>query len=133
QVLASTLPPGRSVVLARTLFVLAEMVGAFAAALVIGIPGRIYVITTAIWDSTLAYPPDYGRASAMGLALFVVMFGMLTFYRWMVGRGSFATISGKAFRPRPMDMGRWAWLLFGVCCLYVILAVLLPIAALVFT
>ena len=42
--------------------------GSFAAALVIGIPGRIYVITTAIWDSTLSYPPDYGRASAMGLA-----------------------------------------------------------------
>ena len=50
-----------------------------AAALVLGIPGRIYVITTAIWDSTLAYPPDYGRASAMGLSLFVVMFGMMMF------------------------------------------------------
>jgi iron(III) transport system permease protein len=120
-------------VLGATLFVFAEMLGSFAAALVIGIPGRIYVITTAIWDSTLAYPPDYGRASAMGLTLFVVMFGMLTFYRWMVGRGSFATITGKAFRPRPMDMGRWAWLLFALCCLYVLLAVILPIGALVFT
>ena len=62
-----------------------------------------------------AYPPDYGRASAMGLALFVVMFGMLTFYRRVIGRGSFATITGKAFRPRPMDMGRLAWVLFSVC------------------
>jgi ABC-type spermidine/putrescine transport system permease subunit II len=50
-----------------------------------------------------------------------------------VGRGSFATITGKAFRPRPMDMGRMAWLLFGVCALYVLLAVLLPIAALLLT
>src|SRR5258707_13987615 len=32
-----------------------------------------------------------------------------------------------------MDMGRLAWLLFGVCVLYVFLAVVLPIAALVFT
>ncbi len=69
---------------APSLFVFAEMLGSFAAALVLGIPGRIYVITTAIWDSTLAYPPDYGRASAMGLSLFVVMFGMLTFYRRMI-------------------------------------------------
>src|SRR5260221_8122457 len=69
----------------------------------------------------------------MGLALFVVMFGMLTFYRRMIGRGSYATITGRAFRPRPMDMGGLAWLLFGVCCLYVLLAVVLPIAALVLT
>ena len=105
----------------------------FAAALVIGIPARVYVITTAIWDSALAYPPDYGRASAMGLSLFVVMFAMLTFYRWRIGRGSYATITGKAFRPRPMDMGWLAWLLLGVCLLYVLLAVVLPLAALVFT
>src|SRR5260221_6901523 len=69
----------------------------------------------------------------MGLALFVVMFAMLTFYRRVIARGSYATITGKAFRPRPMDMGRLAWLLFGVCALYVLLAVVLPLAALIFT
>jgi iron(III) transport system permease protein len=131
--LTVTLPLVMPGVLGATLFVFAEMLGSFAAALVIGIPGRIYVITTAIWDSTLSYPPDYGRASAMGLALFVVMFGMLTFYRRVVRRGSFATITGKAFRPRPMDMGKLAWLLFGVCALYIFLAVLLPLAALILT
>lgn len=131
--LTVTLPLVMPGVLGATLFVFAEMLGSFAAALVIGIPARIYVITTAIWDSTLSYPPDYGRASAMGLALFVVMFGMLTVYRTMIVGGSFATITGKAFRPRPMDMGRLAWLLFAVCCLYVFLAVILPIAALLLT
>jgi len=131
--LTVTLPLVMPGVLGATLFVFAEMLGSFAAALVIGIPGRIYVITTAIWDSTLSYPPAYGRASAMGLALFVVMFGMLTFYRYMIVGGSFATITGKAFRPRPMDMGKLAWVLFGVCILYVFLAVILPIAALLLT
>jgi iron(III) transport system permease protein len=131
--LTVTLPLVMPGVLGATLFVFAEMLGSFAAALVIGIPGRIYVITTAIWDSTLSYPPDYGRASAMGLALFIVMFGMLTFYHRVIARGSFATITGKAFRPRPMDMGRLAWLLFAFCMLYVLLAVVLPIGALLFT
>jgi len=131
--LTVTLPLVMPGVLGATLFVFAEMLGSFAAALVIGIPGRIYVITTAIWDSTLSYPPDYGRASAMGLALFVVMFGMLTFYRYMIVGGSFATITGKAFRPRPMNMGRLAWVFFGVCLLYILLAVILPVAALLLT
>ncbi len=131
--LTVTLPLVMPGVMGAMLFVFAEMLGSFAAALVLGIPGRIYVITTAIWDSTLAYPPDYGRASAMGLSLFVVMFGMLTFYRRVIGRGSFATITGKAFRPRPMDMGRFAWVLFSICALYVALAVVFPIAALLMT
>ena len=131
--LTVTLPLVMPGVLGATLFVFAEMLGSFAAALVIGIPARIYVITTSIWDSTLSYPPDYGRAAAMGLALFVVMFGMLTFYRRLVNRGSFATITGKAFRPRPMNMGGLAWLLLGVCCLYIFLAVVLPIGALILT
>jgi iron(III) transport system permease protein len=131
--LTVTLPLVMPGVLGAMLFVFAEMLGSFAAALVLGIPGRIYVITTAIWDSTLAYPPDYGRASAMGLSLFVVMFGMLTFYRRVIARGSFATISGKAFRPRPMDMGRFVWVLFSICALYVALAVVFPIAALLMT
>ena len=82
--LTVTLPLVMPGVLGATLFVFAEMLGSFAAAFVLGIPGRIYVITTAIWDSTLAYPPDYGRASAMGLSLFVVMFVMLTFYRRVI-------------------------------------------------
>ena len=126
-----TLPLVAPGVLGAAIFVFAEMLGSFAAALVLGIPGRIYVITTAIWDSTLTYPPDYGRAAALGLSLFAVMFGMLTLYRWIIGRGSYATISGKAFRPRPMDMGRLAWALFGFCCAYVLVAVVLPLAALV--
>jgi iron(III) transport system permease protein len=131
--LTVTLPLVMPGVLGATLFVFAEMLGSFAAALVIGIPARIYVITTAIWDSTLSYPPDYGRASAMGLSLFVVMFGTLTFYRWRINKGSFTTITGKAFRPRPMDMGRLAWIFFGVCGLYILVAVVLPLAALIFT
>jgi iron(III) transport system permease protein len=131
--LTVTLPLVMPGVLGATLFVFAEMLGSFAAALVIGLPARIYVITTSIWNSTLSYPPDYGRAAAMGLALFVVMFGMLSFYRWLVNRGSFATITGKAFRPRTMDMGRLGWLLLGICWLYILLAVLLPIGALLLT
>jgi iron(III) transport system permease protein len=131
--LTVTLPLVLPGVLGATLFVFAEMLGSFAAALVLGIPGRIYVITTSIWDATQTYPPQYGRASAMGLSLFLVMVLMLGFYRWVVKRGSYATISGKGFRPRPMDMGRAAWALFSIVLLYILLAVVLPLAALLLT
>ena len=36
------------------------------------------------------------------------------------------TVTGKAFRPRLMEVGRLRWVLFGVCALYVLLSVVLP-------
>jgi iron(III) transport system permease protein len=131
--LTVTLPLVLPGVLGATLFVFAEMLGSFAAALVLGIPGRIYVVTTSIWSTVEAFPPNYGKAAAMGLSLFLVMVAMLSVYRFVVARGSYATITGKAFRPRPMDMGRFAWVLLAVCLLYILLAVLLPVAALLLT
>jgi iron(III) transport system permease protein len=119
--------------LGAVVFVFAEMLGSFAAALVLGLPGRFFVVTTAIWQYTLSYPPEYGKASALGLALFGVMFLSLSFYRWMVRRATFATISGKAFQPRSIDMGSGRYWLAAICWLYVFVAVVLPIAALLLT
>src|SRR6266581_1403396 len=79
-----TLPLVTPGVLGATVFVFAEMLGSFAAALVLGVPGRFFVITTSIWEATLSFPPDYGRAAAMGLALFAVMFVTLSLYRWII-------------------------------------------------
>jgi len=129
-----TLPMVAPGVLSAAVFVFAEMLGAFAAAFVLGIPGRFFVITTAIWEATLSYPPDYGRAAALGLSLFAVMLVTLGISRRITGRGSFATISGKAFRPRPIDMGRGGgWLLLVVCWTYIAVSVVLPLAALLLT
>src|SRR5207237_876428 len=54
-------------------------------------------------------------------------------YRWIIRRGNYATITGKAFRPRPLEMGAITWLLFALCCFYVLVAVVLPLAALTLT
>jgi iron(III) transport system permease protein len=128
-----TLPLVAPGVLSATVFVFAEMLGSFAAAFVLGVPGRFFVITTAIWEETLSFPPDYGAAAATGLCLFVVMLITLTISRLILRKGSFATISGKAFRPKPIDVGALGWLLQCVCWAYVGLAVFLPLAALLMT
>jgi iron(III) transport system permease protein len=132
-ILTVTLPMVLPGVLSATVFVFAEMLGAFAAAFVLGIPGRFFVITTAIWEATLSYPPDYGRAAALGLTLSLAMMGTLGLARLLSRRGSFATISGKAFRPRPVAMGRGGWVLLVVCWGYVAVSVILPLAVLLLT
>jgi iron(III) transport system permease protein len=131
--LTVTLPLVLPGVAGAAVFVFAEMLGSFAAAFVLGIPARFVVITTAIWQAVTMYPADYGRAAALGIGLFAVMFLTLSLYRMVIRRGHFATITGKAFRPRPMQVGRLAWLLFALCLAYVIAAVVLPLAVLLLT
>src|SRR3954468_13906701 len=128
-----TLPMVAPGVLSATIFVFAEMLGSFAAAFVLGIPGRFYVVTTAIWESTLSHPPDYGHAAAMGLSLFGAMLITLGIARIIMRHGSYATITGKAFRPRPMDVGAMRYPLMGIAWGYIIVAVVLPLAALTLT
>lgn len=128
-----TLPMVAPGVISATIFVFAEMLGSFAAAFVLGIPGRFYVVTTAIWQATLSFPPDYGRASAMGLSLFAIMLVTLTLARLIVRKGSFATITGKAFRPREMDVGLMKWPLLAVAWGYIFVGVILPLGALLLT
>jgi len=127
-----TLPLVAPGVLGAAIFVFAEMLGSFSVALVLGTPARFYVITTAIYHFVSQYPPRIALAAAMGASLFAVMFAMLWLYRWLTSRNSFVTVSGKAFRPRVMDMGPLRWVLFGVVVLYVLASAILPVATLLF-
>jgi iron(III) transport system permease protein len=127
-----TLPLVVPGVLGAAIFVFAEMLGSFAAALVLGLPSRYYVITTAIYQLVQQYPPKIQIAAAMGVSLFAVMFFMLFLYRRIVMTGSYVTITGKAFRPRVADIGPLRYLLLGVCLLYLFAAVGLPLVTLLY-
>jgi len=125
-----TLPLVIPGVLGATVFVFAEMLGSFSAALVLGLPNRFYVVTTAMYQLVSQYPPRFPTAAALGVSLFAVMFGMVWLYRRIVARGHYATITGKAFRPRVLRVGRLRWVLFAVCLLYLAIAVVLPVLTL---
>ena len=130
--LTITLPLVAPGVLGAAIFVFAEMLGSFSAALVLGQPNRFYVITTAIYQLVSQYPPRIPLAAAMGVSLFAVMFVMLFLYRRIITSRSYVTISGKAFRPRVMDVGGLRWVLLAVCLLYVMVSVVLPILTLAY-
>src|SRR5580704_14173209 len=127
-----TLPLVAPGVLGAAIFVFAEMLGSFSAALVLGLPSRFYVVTTAMYQLVSQYPPRIPLAAAMGVSLFAVMFAMLFVYRRIVTRRSYVTITGKAFRPRVMDVGRLRFVLLAVCILYILLSVGLPLLTLVY-
>src|SRR5215468_9561482 len=127
-----TLPLVAPGVLGAAIFVFAEMLGSFSAALVLGLPSRFYVVTTAMYQLVSQYPPRIPLAAAMGVSLFVVMFAMLFVYRRIVTRRSYVTITGKAFRPRVMDVGALRFVLLAVCLLYIALSVVLALFTLAY-
>jgi iron(III) transport system permease protein len=127
-----TLPLVAPGVLGAAIFVFAEMLGSFSAALVLGFPNRFYVITTAMYQLVSQYPPRIPLAAAMGVSLFAVMFAMLFVYRRIITSRSYVTITGKAFRPRVMDVGALRFVLLGVCVLYVALSVVIPLLTLAY-
>jgi iron(III) transport system permease protein len=128
-----TLPLVMPGVLGAAIFVFAEMLGSFSAALVLGLPSRFYVVTTAMYQLVSQYPPQFPRAAAMGVSLFAVMFAMVYVYRRVVSGGTYVTITGKAFRPRVMDVGALRWSLLAVCWAYLGVAVVLPIFTLLYS
>jgi iron(III) transport system permease protein len=125
-----TLPLVLPGVLGAAIFVFAEMLGSFAAALVLGLPSRYYVVTTAIYTLVQQYPPKIPVAAAMGTSLFAVMFVTLFIYRRIITAGSYVTITGKAFRPRVNDVGRLRYVLLAVCVFYLLCSVVLPLLTL---
>jgi iron(III) transport system permease protein len=127
-----TLPLVLPGVLGAAIFVFAEMLGSFSAALVLGLPSRFYVVTTAMYQLVSQYPPQFPRAAAMGVSLFAVMFAMVYVYRRVVSRGNYVTITGKAFRPRVMNVGRLRWPLLALCGAYLGVAVVLPVLTLLY-
>ena len=125
-----TLPLVLPGVLGAAVFVFAEMLGSFAVALVLGLPDRYYVVTTAIYQLVQQYPPKIPLAAAMGTSLFVVMFVTLFIYRRIITAGSYVTITGKAFRPRVNDVGRLRYVLLAICVFYLFCSVVLPLLTL---
>ena len=127
-----TLPLVLPGVLGAAVYVFAEMLGSFSAALVLGLPARFYVVTTAMYQMVSQYPPRFPTAAAMGVSLFAVMFVMVWIYRRIISAGSYVTITGKAFRPRVMDVGSLRWPFLAICLAYLAVAVILPVLTIVY-
>ena len=130
-----TLPLVAPGVLGAAMFVFAEMLGSFSAALVLGTPSRFYVITTAIYQLVSQYRAAHsaGRGHGRVVVRRHVSHAVST-YRRVTSNRSFVTISGKAPSARAMDVGWLRWVLFTVVCVSYtsLLSVVLPVATLVY-
>ena len=115
--------------LASSVLVFVQAIGMFSVPAVLGMPAGFNVATTEIYQLLESYPPRTADATAWGLLLLAIT-ALLTFAQTAVlGRRSFVTITGKAFRPN-QDPPRARRLRAGGAWSYVALATVLPVIAL---
>jgi len=96
-----------------------------------GTPAGITVITTQIYDSiTQRAQPDYQSATALSFAALALMFLLLLAQSRLLGGRSFATVTGKGYSPNVTRLGWMRWVTFGICVLFFLLTVALPVGQL---
>jgi iron(III) transport system permease protein len=95
----------------------------------VGRPGGIYVLTTNIFENIqVDEPPNYGQAGAFAIALLVIVAGLLYWYNHLSRVAErYQTITGKGYRPRVMDIGRWRYLASGVLVLMFMIIIGFPV------
>ncbi len=126
-----TLPLMLPAILSAALFLLTAMLGSFAIPAILGAQSRTYVVTTAIYVLFQGFPPAYPLASALGLVLIAITAAAVWLHGRILRGRSFVVVGGKNYRPRLIDLGGWTWLLVAFECLYVLVALVLPLAVLV--
>jgi iron(III) transport system permease protein len=105
-----TLPLLRPAILSALLLLFVMGMASYEVPRLIGRPARIDVFTTDIQGAIIATPPAFGVASALGLTLLAICVLAVFFYRRATRHAeSFATITGKGYRPTRIKLGRWRW------------------------
>jgi iron(III) transport system permease protein len=95
---------------------------------------RIYTLSTYLYirAQPLDAPPDYGVVGAISVFTMILAFFISWWYLRTVRRTErFQVISGKGYRPKRIDLGRWwigGWLFIGVV---LILSMALPLVTLI--
>ena len=119
-------------ILALAMLVFIRAIEAFEVPALVGLPGRISVLTTDIYGDMVAKaPPDIGGASALSVLMLVLVLVLLAIYGRLSRHAErFATVTGKGFRPRPFDLGRLRYATAGILVLNFLLLLAVPIAML---
>lgn len=124
----------RPALLSTILILFIRGIESFEVPALIGIPARIFVFTTKIYEAASGFPPALGLAGAnASILLLISVVGVFLYQNMTAHTESFSTITGKGFRPRIIDLGKWKYLCSAACVLFFILTLGLPVLALLAT
>ncbi|HCA86253.1 MAG TPA: ABC transporter permease [Streptomyces sp.] len=129
-----TIPLVRPAIVASILIMTVRSLESFEVPALLGLQNGIYVFTSRIYFTLRSYPPDLAGAGALALGLLAIaVLGIILSNR--VGRNSksYQTVTGKGFRPRPIELGKFRPVAGALIVLYFLVTVLAPLAVLLYT
>jgi len=129
-----TLPLVWPAIFATLLILFVRAIESFEVPALLGLPVGIQVFTSAIYQAVHRYPSQVGLAAAYAVTLLVITTAGVYFQSGLSTRGSkYATMTGKGFRPRLIDLGPWRYLALAIFLAYFLLIVVLPVAVLLWS
>jgi iron(III) transport system permease protein len=129
-----TLPLVWPAMFASLLILFVRAIESFETPALLGLPVGIQVFTSAIFRAVHRYPSEIGLASSYAVTLLAITTIGVYFQSVLSTRGSrYATMTGKGFRPRVIDLGRWRYLTVAIFLVYFLLIVVLPFAVLLWS
>ncbi|MEX0729813.1 MAG: iron ABC transporter permease [Aquisalimonadaceae bacterium] len=117
-------------VLVITVLGIIRSLESFEIELILGTPHRIDVYSTLIYRLVQNDPPDYQIASALGVAIMMLMAVLIWLQFRAVRRRSFTTVTGK-HQTRLLHLGAWRWPAFTFVALILVVLVAAPVAFLI--
>ncbi len=124
-----TLPLVFPSIIGSSILVFLEAVALFGTPAIIGIPARINVATTQLWQF-FEYPVRVDVAAAYAMPLLLITLAMVGIQRMMFNRRGYVSQTGKGGERRPIQLGLWRWPVLAWCLLVGLFAVVLPMLVL---
>jgi len=121
-------------IFAILLILFVRAIESFEVPALLGMPAGIFVFTSAIYEAIHRYPSQIGLASSYGVTLLLLTSAGVWFQSRLSSSGQrYSTVTGKGFRPRRIDLGRWRYLTAAIFIVYFLLIVAAPLLVLLWS
>lgn len=131
-----SLPILMPAILTSIIFIFVMSISGYETAALLGAPNRLHFLSTLMFDALNPEVgiPLYGVAGVYAVIMLVpTMIGLYYYQRMMRLSHRFATITGKGYRPKLTDLGKWKVPAMAFVVLYFVINLLLPFLAVVWT
>jgi iron(III) transport system permease protein len=124
----------RPAILSALIYVLISAMESFEIPGIIGMRAGIQVLAFKIYLAKQESPPDYGMLSTLAVLLLAISALLIISYsKFSRDAEKYATITGKAYRPKLIDLGNWRFFAIGLVLVYFAATIVLPLFVLIWT
>ncbi len=131
-----TLPVLAPALVSAFIYQIVTVVESFDIPLVIGLRAGVSVLSTRVFleIQPVGGLPNYGIASTFSVLMLVLALGPLIYYQRIISRAErYSTVTGKDYRKKRYELGKWKFLALAGVGSYVLASLLLPLGILVWT